>query len=148
MNVAVGSSSLAVVSCLNRRDVFLRMAGELAEGYHLVIAIVIDYIDKFPEAREIFRKALADGKLKIEEGEQVVKTKFEDIPKTWLMLYSGGNQGKLVTALGECLISISIAVVVAVLLLTNCAHAELLGKSPMYETGDTLRHTQVSCLVN
>ena len=61
--------------------------------------IVIDYMDKFPEAREIFRKALEDGKLKIEEGEQVVKTKFEDIPKTWLMLYSGGNTGKLVTAL-------------------------------------------------
>lgn len=61
--------------------------------------IVIDYMDKFPEAREIFRKALQEGKLKIEEGEQVVKTKFEDVPKTWLLLYSGGNTGKLVTAL-------------------------------------------------
>ena len=35
--------------------------------------IALDYMDKFPEAREIFTKALADGKLQIEEGEQVVK---------------------------------------------------------------------------
>lgn len=60
--------------------------------------IVLDYMDKFPEAREIFRKALEDGKLKIEEGEQVVKAGFEDVPKTWMTLFSGGNTGKLVTA--------------------------------------------------
>jgi NADPH-dependent curcumin reductase CurA len=27
----------------------------------------------------------------------VVKTKFEDVPKTWMMLFQGGNTGKLVT---------------------------------------------------
>ena len=61
--------------------------------------IVLDYMDKFPEAREIFRKGLEDGKLKIDEGEQVVKAKFEDVPKTWLTLFSGGNTGKLITAI-------------------------------------------------
>ncbi|KAK3690801.1 quinone oxidoreductase [Vermiconidia calcicola] len=61
--------------------------------------IVLDYMDKYPEAREVFRKALEDGKLKIDEGEQIVKGGFEDVPKTWLQLFSGGNTGKLVTAI-------------------------------------------------
>lgn len=61
--------------------------------------IVLNYIDKFPETREVFRKALAEGKLDITEGEQVVDTKFEDVPKTWLKLFEGGNTGKLVTKL-------------------------------------------------
>ena len=53
--------------------------------------IVLDYMDKYPEAREVFRKALEDGKLKIDEGEQIVKGGFEDVPKTWLQLFSGGK---------------------------------------------------------
>jgi NADPH-dependent curcumin reductase CurA len=47
-------------------------------------------------------KAIVDkvkeGKIKIgEDSETVVPTRFEDVPKTWLMLFKGGNQGKLVT---------------------------------------------------
>lgn len=61
--------------------------------------IVLDYMDKFPEAREAFTKALGDGKLKIEEGEQIVQAGFDEVPKTWLQLFSGGNTGKLVTAI-------------------------------------------------
>jgi NADPH-dependent curcumin reductase CurA len=39
-----------------------------------------------------------EGKIKIgPESETVVPTKFEDVPKTWMMLFEGGNQGKLVT---------------------------------------------------
>ncbi|KAF2477519.1 NAD(P)-binding protein [Lindgomyces ingoldianus] len=45
-------------------------------------------------------QAIKEGKLKIgSETETVVPTKFEDIPKTWMMLFEGGNQGKLVTAI-------------------------------------------------
>lgn len=61
--------------------------------------IVLDYMDKFPQAREVMNKALSEGKLQIEGGEQLVKTKFEDVPKTWMMLFSGGNTGKLITDL-------------------------------------------------
>ena len=61
--------------------------------------IVLDYMDKFSQAREVFSKALAEGKLDIEEGEQVVSGGFEDVPKTWMKLFSGGNTGKLVTAI-------------------------------------------------
>jgi NADPH-dependent curcumin reductase CurA len=61
--------------------------------------IVLDYMKQFPEAIELFRKALGEGKLKVENSEHVVRTKFEDVPKTWLKLFSGENTGKLVTAL-------------------------------------------------
>lgn len=41
---------------------------------------------------------IKEGKIKIgPDSETVVPTKFEDIPKTWMMLFQGGNQGKLVT---------------------------------------------------
>jgi NADPH-dependent curcumin reductase CurA len=39
-----------------------------------------------------------EGKIQLgEETETVVPTKFEDVPKTWTMLFQGGNTGKLVT---------------------------------------------------
>lgn len=56
-------------------------------------------MDKSSQAIEVFQKALADGKLDISEGEHIVKAKFEDIPKTWMTLFEGGNTGKLVTAI-------------------------------------------------
>ena len=61
--------------------------------------IVIDYMHKSGEAIDVFKKALSDGKLQIEEGEHIVNAKFEEIPKTWLKLFSGENTGKLVTAI-------------------------------------------------
>lgn len=45
-------------------------------------------------------KAYKNGNIKAtEEGQTVVPTKFEDIPKTWMMLFSGKNTGKLITKL-------------------------------------------------
>lgn len=61
--------------------------------------IVLDFLPKFPESREKLRRAVEEGVVKIDEGEQVVETRFEDIPKTWLKLFDGGNTGKLVTQL-------------------------------------------------
>ncbi|CAN8106307.1 unnamed protein product [Discula destructiva] len=61
--------------------------------------IVLNYADKFPETRKVLSKAVEEGKLDIVEGETVVDTKFEDVPKTWLQLFEGGNTGKLVTKL-------------------------------------------------
>ncbi|KIW12232.1 hypothetical protein PV08_09508 [Exophiala spinifera] len=60
--------------------------------------ILLDYLQKRAEALQVFRQAIQDGKLKIGEGNQtVVPTKFEDVPKTWLKLFSGDNTGKLLT---------------------------------------------------
>jgi NADPH-dependent curcumin reductase CurA len=62
--------------------------------------IVLDYLSHFQEVTEIFQQAIKDGKLKIgEEAEDVMPTKFEDVPKTWLKLFEGANQGKLITKL-------------------------------------------------
>jgi NADPH-dependent curcumin reductase CurA len=45
-------------------------------------------------------KAVKEGKIKIgPETETVVPTQFEDVPKTWTMLFKGRNTGKLVTQL-------------------------------------------------
>lgn len=59
--------------------------------------LVLDYIPKFGEVKEKLSKAIKEGKLATEGAETVVDTKFEDIPKTWQLLFSGGNQGKLIT---------------------------------------------------
>lgn len=60
--------------------------------------IVTDFLGKAKETVAMFIQAVQDGKLKIgDEHETVVPTKFEDIPKTWLRLFEGSNQGKLVT---------------------------------------------------
>lgn len=43
-------------------------------------------------------KNVKEGKIQVgPETETVVRTKFEDIPKTWTLLFKGGNTGKLVT---------------------------------------------------
>lgn len=59
--------------------------------------IVLDYAHKFAESRETLRKAVEEGKLDLSDSEQVVETPFDDIPKTWLKLFEGGNTGKLIT---------------------------------------------------
>lgn len=61
--------------------------------------IVLDYLHKAPEAMEVFKKAIAEGNLKIEGGEQIVKAGFEQVPEVWMKLFEGGNTGKLVTEL-------------------------------------------------
>lgn len=60
--------------------------------------IVLDFADKFGEGLELFKKAIAEGKLTIgDEGEHIVEAGFDEIPKVWLGLFEGANQGKLLT---------------------------------------------------
>ncbi|KAF2204260.1 NAD(P)-binding protein [Delitschia confertaspora ATCC 74209] len=62
--------------------------------------IVLDAMPKMGEIMETLSKGVKDGKIKMtEESETIVKSKFEDIPSTWMMLFQGGNQGKLITQL-------------------------------------------------
>ncbi|KAK5131910.1 hypothetical protein LTR08_000498 [Meristemomyces frigidus] len=62
--------------------------------------IVLDFIPKMGETGQIFLKALSEGKLKVDDSsEQIVKVGFEDVPKTWMSLFTGSNTGKLITAL-------------------------------------------------
>lgn len=59
--------------------------------------IVIDWFPKAQETIELLTKAAEEGKINIRDCEQVIEAKFEDVPKTWLKLFEGGNTGKLVT---------------------------------------------------
>jgi NADPH-dependent curcumin reductase CurA len=62
--------------------------------------IVLDAMDKQAEMIKLFIDEVKKGTIVLDdESETVVDTKFEDIPKTWMMLFSGGNKGKLVTKL-------------------------------------------------
>jgi len=62
--------------------------------------IVMDHLGDGNGAKMVGELVEAEksGKIKIDEdSETVVDTKFEDIPKTWTILFEGGNKGKLVT---------------------------------------------------
>jgi len=62
--------------------------------------IVVDYIGEGNAAKFVgeLSDATKAGKIKIgDENETVVDTKFEEIPKTWTMLFGGHNTGKLIT---------------------------------------------------
>jgi NADPH-dependent curcumin reductase CurA len=62
--------------------------------------INIDWLDHLPEVQEILVDEWKKGNLTIQDdNETVVDTCFEDIPKTWMMLFEGGNSGKLITRL-------------------------------------------------
>ncbi|KAF0322941.1 quinone oxidoreductase [Colletotrichum asianum] len=62
--------------------------------------INLDWVEHLPEVRAILLDEWKKGTIVIDnESEMVVETAFEEIPRTWMMLYSGGNTGKLVTKL-------------------------------------------------
>ncbi|KAE8358112.1 hypothetical protein BDV27DRAFT_150741 [Aspergillus caelatus] len=61
---------------------------------------VMDYVGRFEEALQVLLKAVVDRKLKIDsEIEHVVDGRFEDVPGIWMKLFTGVNQGKLITKL-------------------------------------------------
>lgn len=59
----------------------------------------MDHVKLIPQASQELQKWVEEGKIDVTEGETVVDTKFEDVPKTWQLLFTGGNKGKLVTKL-------------------------------------------------
>lgn len=62
--------------------------------------VVFDFWHRQGEIMEVLRRALAEGRVRIgDENETVVQASFEDVPRTWLKLFEGGNTGKLVTEL-------------------------------------------------
>lgn len=63
--------------------------------------IVIDYLPRYAEAIAVLSSAVKAGKLDVKHGETLVHAKFEDIPKTWGILFDGGNTGKLVTQIAS-----------------------------------------------
>lgn len=64
--------------------------------------IVLDGLEFLPKARTHLVDEWKKGNFLIgDENETVVDTDFSDIPRTWTLLFSGGNTGKLITKLKE-----------------------------------------------
>ena len=63
--------------------------------------IIFDYLDRAGKAISDLSGWIKEGKIETTGGEMVVDTKFEDVPKTWGMLFEGGNKGKLITKLQQ-----------------------------------------------
>ncbi|KAK8074112.1 NADP-dependent oxidoreductase YfmJ [Apiospora phragmitis] len=62
--------------------------------------ILLDFADKLPGAVAELGEAAATGRLRLDgASETVVEVGIEGVPAVWLRLYSGLNQGKLVTKL-------------------------------------------------
>ncbi|KAH8670908.1 hypothetical protein BX600DRAFT_378792 [Xylariales sp. PMI_506] len=61
--------------------------------------IMLDYLDKVPAILAELIGAAADGRLKLQSGETIVDARIEEQPEIWMRLFSGANQGKLVTKL-------------------------------------------------
>ncbi|KAF2003151.1 NAD(P)-binding protein [Amniculicola lignicola CBS 123094] len=52
------------------------------------------------EIVDALKRGIRDGKIKVGiADETVIPTRFEDVPRTWMGLFEGKNQGKLVTEL-------------------------------------------------
>ncbi|KAL2849595.1 hypothetical protein BJY01DRAFT_262206 [Aspergillus pseudoustus] len=70
----------------------------ISSRLHIHGFIVLDYLHKFAEVVAELVGAWKEGKIILDDSMQtVVDTKFEDVPKTWLKLFEGGNTGKLIT---------------------------------------------------
>ncbi|KAK6068631.1 quinone oxidoreductase [Seiridium cupressi] len=59
--------------------------------------IMLDYLDKAPMILQELIGAAADGRIKLQDGETVVEARIEEQPEIWMRLFSGQNQGKLIT---------------------------------------------------
>ncbi|XXG99403.1 hypothetical protein Hte_005741 [Hypoxylon texense] len=61
--------------------------------------IMLDYLDEAPAILKELIGAAADGRIKLQDGETVVEGRIEEQPEIWMRLFSGANQGKLLTKL-------------------------------------------------
>jgi hypothetical protein len=61
--------------------------------------IMLDYMDKVPAILGELIGAVADGRIKLADAETLVEAGIEQQPEIWMRLFSGGNQGKLITDL-------------------------------------------------
>ncbi|RYP43400.1 hypothetical protein DL770_011705 [Monosporascus sp. CRB-9-2] len=61
--------------------------------------IMLDYMNEAPAIVAELIGAAAAGKIKLQDNETVVEVGIEQQPETWMRLFSGENQGKLITKL-------------------------------------------------
>ncbi|KAI1491902.1 hypothetical protein F5X96DRAFT_629466 [Biscogniauxia mediterranea] len=61
--------------------------------------IMLDWMDKAPAILQELIGAVADGRIKLHDAETMVEARIEEQPEVWMRLFSGKNQGKLITNL-------------------------------------------------
>ncbi|OTA98893.1 hypothetical protein M426DRAFT_325599 [Hypoxylon sp. CI-4A] len=61
--------------------------------------IMLDYMDKVPGILQELIGAAADGRIKLQDSETIVEGRIEEQPEIWMGLFTGRNQGKLLTKL-------------------------------------------------
>jgi len=61
--------------------------------------IMLDYMDKVPAILGELIGAIADGRIVLQDAETIVEARIEEQPEVWMSLFSGRNQGKLITKL-------------------------------------------------
>lgn len=60
---------------------------------------MFDYLEKVPAALKELIAAAAEGKLRLDEAEDIVEVGIEKQPEVFMRLFSGANRGKLITKL-------------------------------------------------
>lgn len=63
--------------------------------------LIFDHLDILDKAIGDLTEWVRDGRISTEGSETVVKAKFENLPVVYQMLFTGANQGKLITELFE-----------------------------------------------
>lgn len=61
--------------------------------------LIFDHLDILDEVVRDLTKWVQDGTISTEACETVVQAKFEDLPTVYQKLFTGANQGKLITEL-------------------------------------------------
>jgi NADPH-dependent curcumin reductase CurA len=59
--------------------------------------LIFDHIDILDKAVQDLAKWVEDGTISTEGCETVVRARFEDVPVVYQKLFTGANQGKLIT---------------------------------------------------
>ncbi|OBT42141.1 hypothetical protein VE00_08303 [Pseudogymnoascus sp. WSF 3629] len=79
----------------------LKNYGQLISNRLSVLGfIAFDYLEMAPQVYQLLTDAVNEGRLEVDDAnETMMVAEFENIPKIWMMLYDGGNTGKLVTKL-------------------------------------------------
>jgi NADPH-dependent curcumin reductase CurA len=61
--------------------------------------LIFDHLDILDEVVSDLARWVEDGKISTEGCETVVQARFEDVPTVYEKLFTGANQGKLITEL-------------------------------------------------
>ncbi|KAK1924017.1 hypothetical protein DB88DRAFT_540101 [Papiliotrema laurentii] len=93
-------SACGAISGYNEKGLTLTNWGEIIFNRITIKGFIFfDHPELVPQGQKDLKKWLEDGTLTNTDAETVVEAKFEEIPEVYQRLFTGGNQGKLITKL-------------------------------------------------